>query len=62
MIYEKQWIYILYLLRFESKNFTSAVLKKNEFNTTVLWFWFSLLSISRSPLLCFCFQVLSSET
>jgi hypothetical protein len=36
--------------------------EENEFNSTVLWLRVTLLSISRSPLFCFCFQVMSRET
>jgi len=32
------------------------ILKKNEFNSTILWLRVTLLSISRSPLFCFLFS------
>jgi hypothetical protein len=36
--------------------------KENEVNSTVLWLRVTLLSISRSPLILFCFQDMNRKT
>jgi len=55
-------LYFIFFSRFEEYEFYKHSFKENEFNSTVLWLQITLLSISRSPLLCFCFQVVSGET